>query len=410
MLADMPPDCHLFPAMIAQEKQNNTIIPMPKAKTKLEPGVKEITKNGKLKFEHTFFIKGKRQRKYFNTKTDANRHAKSMSSGKKKSTAGLLALSDEIKIDLFNVYNRAKRAGYDLQAACEAFERGGDARPPIKFKDAAEAFLAAKRAKNCRPRTVQTYQYIIEPFALTFGDFDFHEIPKTDVAEWLTSQPIEPRTFNNYLTNLTTVRNWVETNGYEVGSIDPFGLEEKLLDQSDPCIVEIGDVRHVIDPDGDPVSIIEYVKAACGIKKCGLVVVLVLFCGLRIEEACKTVMADIKINRKKPIVVVRSQVSKVRNKRNVELQPNAVAWLRYAIECGCVLPVTPVEFFLNRKRKMIRTGPNALRHSFCSYHLAKFKNKNETAYLAGNSPDIIDTNYKELVEPEDADAFWSLMP
>jgi len=51
-----------------------------------------------------------------------------------------------------------------------------------------------------------------------------------------------------------------------------------------------------------------------------------------------------------------------------------------------------------------------LRHSFCSYHLAKFKNKNETAYLAGNSPDIIDTNYKELVEPEDADAFWSLMP
>ena len=72
--------------------------------------------------------------------------------------------------------------------------------------------------------------------------------------------------------------------------------------------------------------------------------------------------------------------------------------------------MTPVEFFLNRKRKLIRTGPNALRHSFCSYHLAKFQNKNQTAYLAGNSPDIIDTNYKELVEPEDADEFWSLMP
>ena len=396
--------------MLAQQENNNKIVAMPKSRAKLESGVREVLKHGKIKFESEFFVKGQRFRKYFDTKTDANRHAKAISSGKKKSIAGLLALSDEIKIDLLNVYNRAKRAGYDLQTACELFERGGEMRTPIKFKEAGEAFLAAKRAKGCRPRTVQTYQYIIEPFALTFGDFEFHEIPKTDVAEWLQSQPIAPRTYNNYLNNLTTVRNWVEAQNNDVGKLDPFSIEEKLLDESDPCIVEINDVRHVIDPDGDPVSIIEYVKAACAIKKCGLVVVLVLFCGLRIEEACKTVMADIKINRKKPIVVVRSQVSKVRNKRNVELQPNAVAWLKYAIDAGCVLPVTPVEFFLNRKRKMIRTGPNALRHSFCSYHLAKFKNKNETAYLAGNSPDIIDTNYKELVEPEDADAFWSLMP
>tara|TARA_R110002020_G_scaffold432257_1_gene642305 strand:+ start:573 stop:1778 length:1206 start_codon:yes stop_codon:yes gene_type:complete len=401
--------------MLAQQENNNKIVPMPKSKTKLEPGVREVPKHGKTKYEVTFFVKGERFRKYFDTKTDANRHAKSISSGKKKSIAGLLALSDEIKIDLLNVYNRATRAGYDLQVACELFERGGEIRTPIKFKDAGEAFLAAKRAKGCRPRTVQTYQYIIEPFALTFGEFDFHEIPKTDVAEWLQSQPIAPRTYNNYLNNLSTVRNWVEAQNNDVGKIDPFSIEEKLLDESDPCIVEIDDVRHVTDPnvkylESKKVSIVAYVKAACAIKKCGLVVVLVLFCGLRIEEACKTVMADIKINRKKPIVVVRAQVSKVRNKRNVELQPNAVAWLKYAIECGCVLPVTPVEFFLNRKRKLIRTGPNALRHSFCSYHLAKFKNKNETAYLAGNSPDIIDTNYKELVEPEDADEFWSLMP
>ena len=46
----------------------------------------------------------------------------------------------------------------------------------------------------------------------------------------------------------------------------------------------------------------------------------------------------------------------------------------------------------------------------CSYHGARFKNKNETAQAAGNSPQMIDEFYRELVEPEDAEKFFSIMP
>jgi integrase len=383
--------------MIAQEKQHDKIVPMPKAKTKLEPGVKEVIKNGKTKFEHTFFVKGVRSRKYFNTKTDANRSAKAIASGKKNSTAALLKLPDEVLIDLFNVYNRAKRAGYDLNSACERFESGGECFPPIKFKEASEAFLAAKRAKNCRHRTITTYQSIIECFGDTFDGFDFHEITQADVLEFLACRGIEPRTFNNYLTNLTTVRNWAKAQKYDVGKLDPFGIEERLLDDSDPAILEVNEIE-------------AYVRAALAVPVLGLVVVLVLFCGLRVAEAIRTQVKDIKLDRKTPIVVVRGQAAKLRNKRNVELQPNAVAWLRAAIDAGCQVPVAEPTFFNNRNKSLPKTGANALRHSFCSYHVAKFTNKNLTAHLAGNSPEVIATNYLELVEPEDADEFWSLMP
>lgn len=377
---------------------NNNIVPMrPKRTVKLERNVREVTKAGKRKFEVTTFHKGERTRRYFDNKTDANRHAKFIARGKKDSIAELLELPNDVQIDILNAYKRATRGNYSLFEACEVFERGGDSRPSITFKDAGAAFLAAKRAKNCRPRTLQTYRYIIEPFEVTFGDLNIHEIGPGDVLEWLTSQPIAPRTYNNYLKNLTTVRNWVESQNYEVGKIDPFGIEEKLLDESDPAILEIDEVR-------------EYVEAACEIPKVGLVVVLVLFCGLRVEEACQTTIKDIKLDRARPIIRVSGQIAKLRNKRNIRLLPNAIRWIEYAIARGCELPVTHDQFFLNRKRKMKRIGPNALRHSFCSYHLAKFENKNETAYLAGNSPDIIDTNYKELIDLEDAETFWSLLP
>jgi hypothetical protein len=83
--------------------------------------------------------------------------------------------------------------------------------------------------------------------------------------------------------------------------------------------------------------------------------------------------------------------------------------LRAAIDAGCQVPVAEPSFFNNRNKSLPKTTANALRHSFCSYHVAQFKNKNETAHLAGNYPEIIASNYPELVEPEDADAFWSLM-
>tara|TARA_R100001443_G_scaffold78100_2_gene85461 strand:+ start:772 stop:1881 length:1110 start_codon:yes stop_codon:yes gene_type:complete len=352
-----------------------------------------LTKKGL--WEVCYFVKGKRKREYYSSESKAKTAWSKIKKSKKGSLVELQALHDDVKLDLLNAFKRAERNGYDLLEACSHYEQGGDIKPAITFAEAHKAFKAAKIAKNCRPRTLQTYKYIFEPFARTFDSFDLHEIPKTDVLEWLTSLDVDPRTFNNYLKTLITLRNWADTQGYNIGKIDPFNIEAKILDETEPCIIEVADVK-------------DYTLKACEIKKVGLVVVLVLFCGMRVEEASRTKMADIKLGRTIPVIKVSAAASKTRNKRQIELLPNAVKWVKYAIDKGCHVPVSVDEFFLNRKRKMPKLGANALRHSFCSYHLAAFKNKNETAYLAGNSPDMIDKHYKNLVEPEDAKKFWKI--
>ena len=53
---------------------------------------------------------------------------------------------------------------------------------------------------------------------------------------------------------------------------------------------------------------------------------------------------------------------------------------------------------------------NALRHSFISYHVARFRNENETAQIAGTSPTMIYKNYREIVRPKEAGEFFGLLP
>ena len=50
---------------------------------------------------------------------------------------------------------------------------------------------------------------------------------------------------------------------------------------------------------------------------------------------------------------------------------------------------------------------NALRHSFASYHYAKYKNENETASLMGNSPQMVFQHYRELVRPDAAEKIFA---
>lgn len=53
---------------------------------------------------------------------------------------------------------------------------------------------------------------------------------------------------------------------------------------------------------------------------------------------------------------------------------------------------------------------NALRHSYASYRLADTADENRVAFELGNSPGVVHRHYKALVRPDDAKAWFSIMP
>jgi len=106
-----------------------------------------------------------------------------------------------------------------------------------------------------------------------------------------------------------------------------------------------------------------------------------------------------------------SEITKTQRRRIVEAQPNLKEWIALV---GHVMP------FQNpydktgaiSKAAGVPWKYNALRSSFASYHLQKFKNEALTAMLDGHSVQELNTSYKGLngVSDKTADEWFSITP
>ena len=84
--------------------------------------------------------------------------------------------------------------------------------------------------------------------------------------------------------------------------------------------------------------------------------------------------------------------------RHGPVQPPAITYRRKFLRALQTAGITP-------------WPPNALRHSFGSYHLAHHRDAARTALELGHSESAtLFRHYRELVRPAEARAFWHIMP
>jgi hypothetical protein len=136
------------------------------------------------------------------------------------------------------------------------------------------------------------------------------------------------------------------------------------------------------------------------------------FSGLRSAEVER--FADKFIGEKYiEVTAATAKGARARRRRLVTIQPNLRDWLNL----GGVLPVRGNksnvwrDFTVAlRKATGIVWRHNATRHSFASYHLAKFQRAGKTAMESGNTEAVLYVNYRELVTEEQAEAYFSILP
>ena len=109
-------------------------------------------------------------------------------------------------------------------------------------------------------------------------------------------------------------------------------------------------------------------------------------------------------------------IAKTASRRTLDLPDNLKAWMEIADrpDEGALVSKKAVVKVSSEKGRLAQVGlvwkQNVLRHSFISYHSAKFRNPHLTSDLAGNSVDIIKTNYRSLVTPSAAEAWFNITP
>jgi integrase len=121
------------------------------------------------------------------------------------------------------------------------------------------------------------------------------------------------------------------------------------------------------------------------------------------------------------VLTVREEVAKTGRRRFVKLEDNAVQWLSaYRNKGGTVDgKITPyaesplrTKRLANRAAAGVARWPNsAMRHTFCSHHLAKFEDINRLTIIIGHtSPTMLWNHYYKAVPKAEVEKFWSIVP
>ena len=129
--------------------------------------------------------------------------------------------------------------------------------------------------------------------------------------------------------------------------------------------------------------------------------------------------SSLKLNRRKPVIIVPAETSKTNDRRVIPIQPVLSEWLTpFMKRTGPICPPKspsrsnhgePTVWETLRERCDLDRRDNALRHSYASYRSA-IVGYNLTAEELGNSPTIIKKHYRDIVAEEDAEEWFELNP
>src|ERR1035437_2063614 len=139
---------------------------------------------------------------------------------------------------------------------------------------------------------------------------------------------------------------------------------------------------------------------------------LCLFAGirpcLRTGEILRLQPAHVKLDA--GMIRIDAAVSKVREPRNVTIQPNLAAWLRaYPLRKFPIIPAN-LQHIREKVAQKFPLSHDVMRHTFISMFVAKFRSIGEAALQAGNSESIIRKHYLDLKTTEEAEQFFGILP
>jgi hypothetical protein len=116
-------------------------------------------------------------------------------------------------------------------------------------------------------------------------------------------------------------------------------------------------------------------------------------------------------------VISAAAKSKTAAWRLIRMEPNLIQWLSpFTGRIGPIFAAS-THVLANRMHPIRKAAgltkwpENGLRHSFASYHLAKFQDAARLALDMGHSSTkMIFSNYREVVRPEEAERYWNILP
>ena len=346
-------------------------------------------------------VNGKRNRRTFPTKPEAETYRQQKLI--ERTNDGIAALAVPIEVRREAAKCQSMLAPYDasLTQATEYYvEHVLRYRTSPTLREMIDRLLAEKTNAGLREVAIYSLRLFFDKVvARRFGERRLDEITLEEWKEVCLVRELAPRTqFNRVrmlgqLNNYALRHHWVSDN-----------LAKELIpperEDKEPQILTVDEARRLLKHAGE-FELLAYIAIG-------------LFAGVRSAELARLDWSAIKLDDRE--IVIGAKVAKTRSRRVVPIDEPLASWLTLCARTqGTVIDAKtfPARFSALRKAAGIaRWAHNGLRHSFASYHLAKWKNPVLTAYLMGHrsGTDMLDSHYKSLASGIDAEKYWQLRP
>ena len=271
----------------------------------------------------------------------------------------------------------------------------------------------SRRLKNGEigDRHFGSIKQLIKKLTTKFGNLPITAVKTFDLRNWIAGMDVAPAS-----------KNWARLYSSVVFG---YAKDAGLLDTNPAA--EIPAFRNRIHKK--PVILkVEQLQRLLEVAEPEIVPALAIgaFAGLRASEIERLDWREIRLFENPPTIEVQVLETWTAQRRFVNVTSNLFHWLKFHWRKeGPVFPPTPKgrghrtdkpggRVYFERAVAAAGLNPwprNALRRSFCSYHLVMFENSGTTAMQAGHtSPDTTFAYYRTLLTKAEATQYFGILP
>jgi len=370
----------------------------------------------------------KRHQKVFSTEADARQHAEGVNATITSGDIKNLVLSEKDRFAYLEAIESLRAVnvplntaaadyasclqrlnGVSVKEAVDFFLKNNASLQPKTVRDVVDEFILSREApksvskKPASDRYVADLTYRLGTFAKAF-QCNIADVTPDQIRNFLDGLPgIGGRTWFNYARIIRTLMKYAQAKKYYSLALNP-------MDGIDIEYAKEDDVIEIFTPE-ELAKLFQFARAdAIPFLAIGA------FAGVRHAEISRLDWSRITNDH----IVIDAGKAKTRGRRVIPIQPNLEEWLApYRQLSGRVAPRGDMSELLERMANdaKVEWKHNALRHSFISYRLALTNDENAVAVEAGNSPTMIQQNYRQIIDhtgrvitPALANAWFSVTP
>lgn len=257
------------------------------------------------------------------------------------------------------------------------------------------AELLAIRQTSWRPLTTRNFRICSKRFNTAFPNAVLTDITPRPLRAWLTTFTASVASL--IARTLSPAFSYAVRQGYI--STSPFERMEPIRPPQKNAI-------DVYTP-AEAAALLQHAPADCIAP-----FAILLFAGVRPTELTRLTWGDIRDG----FIHITPDNAKTAQVRNIEIEPTLAAWLATTGTHSPTAPIIPRNW-RNKSQDTRRAAglpgrPDAPRHSYATYYLAKYRDRAALEANLGHATGskMLMRHYRAATTPAQAEEYWSILP